>query len=311
MDVQDVQVQESIDDIADLISGMKIQAENNDEVDRDTTPTPQVDEDVEDKANILESPDKPVENILESENIHEIETSVKIEELEKNPESENSVKIDEIRVNKDSEDSEKIAENEKSGESENCQKSEESEKIHEIESSVKIEELENEEIQETEKSEKSEIIREIDETEKIVKTDVAIEEEKFVKIEEPEIIPEIESFENQNDTFEIPITTKPTDLKPSEPFENLVNISIEHPKIKEEKILLDTSEIENPPQAQPVEEFKSLEKLGKILTPVQKLKNAEKINGTPTDIEKIKLEKPSTPVKNEENGEQVIFNFIS
>ena len=82
MDVQDVQVQESIDDIADLISGMKIQAENNDEVDRDTTPTPQVDEDVEDKANILESPDKPVENILESENIHEIETSVKIEELE-------------------------------------------------------------------------------------------------------------------------------------------------------------------------------------------------------------------------------------
>ena len=91
MDVQDVQVQESIDDIEDLISGMKIQAEN--EVDRDTTPTPQVDEDVEDKANILESPDKPVENILESENIHEIETSVKIEELEKNPESENSVKI--------------------------------------------------------------------------------------------------------------------------------------------------------------------------------------------------------------------------
>merc|ERR1711860_460289 len=165
VDVQDVQVQESIDDIADLISGMKIQAEN--EVDRDTTPTPQVDEDVEDKANILESPDKPIENILESENIHEIESSVKIEELE------------------------------------------------------------NEEIQETEKSEKSEIIREIDETKKIVKTDVAIEEEKFVKIEEPEIIPEIESFENQNDTFEIPITTKPTDLKPSEPFENLVNISVE------------------------------------------------------------------------------------
>ena len=308
MDVQDVQVQESIDDIADLISGMKIQAENDDEVDRDTTPTPQVEEDVEAKENILESPDKHVENILESENIHEIETSVKIEELEKNPESENSVKIDEIRVNKDSEDSEKIAEIEKSGESENCQKSEEPEKIHEIESSVKIEELENEEIQE---SENTEIIREIGETEKIVKTDVCIEEEKFVKIEEPEIVPEIETFESQNDTFEIPIATKPTDLKPSEPFENLVNISVEQTKIEEEKNLLDTSEIENPPQAQPVEEFRSLEKLGKILTPVQKLKNAEKINGTPTDIEKIKMEKPTTPVKNEENGEQVIFNYIS
>ena len=293
MDVQDVQVQESIDDIADLISGMKIQAENDDEVDRDTTPTPQVEEDVEAKENILESPDKHVENILESENIHE---------------SENSVKIDEIRVNKDSEDSEKIAEIEKSGESENCQKSEEPEKIHEIESSVKIEELENEEIQE---SENTEIIREIGETEKIVKTEVAIEEEKFVKIEEPEIVPEIETFESQNDTFEIPIATKPTDLKPSEPFENLVNISVEQTKIEEEKNLLDTSEIENPPQAQPVEEFRSLEKLGKILTPVQKLKNAEKINGTPTDIEKIKMEKPTTPVKNEENGEQVIFNYIS
>ena len=74
--------------------------------------------------------------------------------------------------------------------------------------------------------------------------------------------------------------------------------------------LLDISEIENPPEAQPVEEFKSLEKLGKILTPVQKLKNAEKINGTPTDIEKIKLEKPTTPVKNEEDGEQVKIKFI-
>merc|ERR1711860_270492 len=167
VDVQDVQVQESIDDIADLISGMKIQAEN--EVDRDTTPTPQVDEDVEDKANILESPDKPVENILESENIHEIKTSVKIEELEKILESENSVKIDEIRVNKDFEDSEKITENEKSGESETCQKSEESEKNHEIESSVKIEELENEEIQATENTEN---IREFGETEKNAKTDV-------------------------------------------------------------------------------------------------------------------------------------------
>ena len=74
--------------------------------------------------------------------------------------------------------------------------------------------------------------------------------------------------------------------------------------------LLDISEIKNPPEAQPVEEFKSLEKLGKILTPVQKLKNAEKINGTPTDIEKIKLEKPTTPVKNEEDGEQVKIKFI-
>merc|ERR1712029_707628 len=79
-------------------------------------------------------------------------------------------------------------------------------------------------------------------------------------------------------------------------LENLINISVEQPKIKEEEEnnLLDISGIENPPQAQPVEEFKSLEKLGKILTPVQKLKNAEKINGTPTDIEKIKLEKPTT-----------------
>ena len=74
--------------------------------------------------------------------------------------------------------------------------------------------------------------------------------------------------------------------------------------------LLDISEVKNPPEAQPVEEFRSLEKLGKILTPVQKLKNAEKINGTPTDIEKIKLEKPTTPVKNEEDGEQVNFKFI-
>ena len=74
--------------------------------------------------------------------------------------------------------------------------------------------------------------------------------------------------------------------------------------------LLDISEIKNPPEAQPVEEFRSLEKLGKILTPVQKLKNAEKINGTPTDIEKIKLEKPTTPVKNEEDGEQVKIKFI-
>ena len=74
--------------------------------------------------------------------------------------------------------------------------------------------------------------------------------------------------------------------------------------------LLDISEVKNPPEAQPVEEFRSLEKLGKILTPVQKLKNAEKINGTPTDIEKIKLEKPTTPVKNEEDGEQVIIKFI-
>merc|ERR1712111_56084 len=68
--------------------------------------------------------------------------------------------------------------------------------------------------------------------------------------------------------------------------------------------LLDISEIKNPPEAQPVEEFRSLEKLGKILTPVQKLKNAEKINGTPKHIEKIKLEKPTTPAKNEEDGEQ-------
>ena len=74
--------------------------------------------------------------------------------------------------------------------------------------------------------------------------------------------------------------------------------------------LLDISEIKNPPEAQPVEEFRSLEKLGKILTPAQKLKNAEKINGTPTDIEKIKLEKPTTPVKNEEDGEHVIIKFI-
>ena len=95
-------------------------------------------------------------------------------------------------------------------------------------------------------------------------------------------------------------------------MENLINISVEQPKIKEEEEnnLLDISGIENPPQAQPVEEFKSLEKLGKILTPVQKLKNAEKINGTPTDIEKIKLEKPTTPVKNEEDGEQVKIKFI-
>ena len=91
-------------------------------------------------------------------------------------------------------------------------------------------------------------------------------------------------------------------------MENLINISVEQPKIKEENDLLDISGIENPPQAQPVEEFKSLEKLGKILTPVQKLKNAEKISGTPTDIEKIKLEKPMTPVKNEEDGEQVKIN---
>ena len=126
MDVQNTQVQESIDDIADLISGMKIQTEVEkcevEEIeDRDTTPTPQVDlGDLQQN----ESNPEPILRLASAEKTREIpqiENSVKTIEPEK---SENLV---EITAQKET-NSEEI--------------DEKSQEIPEIENSAKTQEVE-------------------------------------------------------------------------------------------------------------------------------------------------------------------------